>query len=501
MSGTGSATGRRYRFGPRDTTGLLLGLGPAQCGALGVGILLAGTLLTRGAPLPIVITPVAIAACVCFGRWNGQPIHQLVPTALAWWVTERTGCDRWYAPIHPHSTRSEGRQLVLPQPLDGLELIEARTRVGSPCGLVLDRRERTATIVLRPHATRFSLCDPDEQDRLVAMWGDVLAGFCTERATVGRVRWLEYAAPGQSTGTLAYLDEHTNTKRPATERPAVADYRDLVQRAAPASSNHEVLLAITVEQRRLRRMHRAAGEAGLVDVTIGTAELVAQRLDRAELGPAPALTVGELGIALRVRLDPYGILRPTGDASLAALAGFVPPANAGPMVMQAAWDHVRIDRAFHAAYLIAEWPRLDVPANWLEPLLLHAGGIRTIAMHYEPVAPSRSARRVDRDAVKLTADEEQRARSGFRIGARHQRAHDDVDARERELVAGYAELEYVGLVIITAPTLDELRDAGEDYEQVALGAGIELRRLDGRHDLAVACALPVGGGIATRRIP
>ena len=70
-----------------------------------------------------------------------------------------------------------------------------------------------------------------------------------------------------------------------------------------------------------------------------------------------------------------------------------------------------------------------MPPNWMESLLLHAGGIRTIAVHYEPVAPSRSRRIVDRDSVKLTTDEEQRTRTGFRITARHCRAESETLAR------------------------------------------------------------------------
>ena len=130
---------------------------------------------------------------------------------------------------------------------------------------------------------------------------------------------------------------------------------------------------------------------------------------------------------------------------------------------------------------------------------MHAGGIRTVAVHYEPVAPSRSQRAIDRDTVKLASDEEQRSRSGFRIGARHRRAQSDVLEREAEIVAGYGEFEYVGFVAVTARDLDELDRSCAEYEQVAAQAGMELRRLDARHDLALTCALPMGRGIAPRR--
>ena len=153
----------------------------------------------------------------------------------------------------------------------------------------------------------------------------------------------------------------------------------------------------------------------------------------------------------------------------------------------------------HAAYVIAEWPRLDVPPAWMEPLLLHAGGIRTVSVHYEPVAPSRSQRAIERDSVKLASDEEQRSRSGFRVGARHRRAQSDVLEREAEIVAGYGEFEYVGFVVVTAHDVDELERSCAEYEQVAAQTGLELRRLDARHDLALPCVLPMGRGLAARR--
>jgi len=133
-------------------------------------------------------------------------------------------------------------------------------------------------------------------------------------------------------------------------------------------------------------------------------------------------------------------------------------------------------------------------------MLLQAGGVRTFAIHYEPVAPSRSQRRVDRDSTRLAADEEQRTRGGFRIGARHRRAQAAVLERESELVAGFFELEYAGFVTVTAADVDTLERSCAEYEQTAAQAGLELRPLDGRHDLALVCTLPVGRGLAPRRI-
>jgi len=65
--------------------------------------------------------------------------------------------------------------------------------------------------------------------------------------------------------------------------------------------------------------------------------------------------------------------------------------------------------------------------------------------------------------------------------------------------AGYAELEFTGFVIVTADDRDSLEASCSEYEQVAAQSGLELRRLDGRHDLALPCLLPVGRGLARRR--
>src|SRR5581483_7795547 len=106
---------------------------------------------------------------------------------------------------------------------------------------------------------------------------------------------------------------------------------------------------------------------------------------------------------------------------------------------------------------------------------------------------------VDREATKLVSDEEQRARSGFRIGARHRRQQEALAAREAELVAGYSELGFAGFLTVTAADPDQLDRACADYEQAAAQVGLALRRLGGRHAVGLLCALPIGRGVRARR--
>ena len=76
----------------------------------------------------------------------------------------------------------------------------------------------------------------------------------------------------------------------------------------------------------------------------------------------------------------------------------------------------------------------------------------------------------------------------------------ELAARESELVSGYCELEFCGLVTVTATTLDQLERSCAEWEQVAAHAGLELRRLNGQHDVAFACTLPVGIGPSRRSV-
>lgn len=498
---------RHYRFGPRDRTGWLLGLDGVQCIAMGFGVLVSGVMLNARLPAPAVLAPLLCAATFAFGRWNERSVHELAPVALGWAAARVTGDALWFAPAPRHRTtkRRDAPDLQLPPVLAGLAIAEAReadwTRRGRAAGaaIVRDKSEGTLSATLRVRGREFALCERDAQERQLHLWGDALAAFCTERGSVARLRWTEWAAPAGLDEQLAYLEERA---QPDDQSPPVAEYRGLLAQAGPMSTEHEVLVTVTVDQRRLRLPRRSAPdrEVAAEKALMDEMQLLSSRLESAGLIVDLPLCPGEVAEVLRARLDPFGAagIR-TGRRSLAHLAGFVSVSNAGPLAVRAEWDSVRVDRAVHAAYVVAEWPRLEVPPNWMEPLLLHAGGVRTVAVHYEPVAPSRAQRQVDRETVKLASDEEQRTRTGFRIGARHRRAQSEVLEREAELVAGYGEFEFVGFVIVTAADIDALDRSCAEYEQAAAQSGLELRRLDGRHDLALACALPIGRGIAPRR--
>lgn len=500
-------SGRMYRFPPLDRTGWLLGLSGAQCVILAAGTLTAGLLLDARAPAPAVLAPLAVAVTAAFAPWEGRPAHQWLPALARASFLRLTGRHAWVAELPFLSGRPDDARRPPPLPpfLDGLTLTDAGSRAGpggsatSPGGVaaVHDRRHRTVSASLRAGGCGFALLERAEQDRLVALWGDLLAGFCAERSAVVSVRVTEWAGPTP----LSEFERFADQRRRAPTGSAVDSYRELLADAGEQAARHDVLVTVTVALHRLRR-HRGKANAQetAIAVLVEELRLLTGRLEAAGVDVAGPLSLAETAEAIRLRADP-NVVRAARrrNRSLAAMAGLVSPWNWGPLATQLEWDRLRVDGALHRTYWVAEWPRLDVPANWLEPLLLHAGGTRTFTVHCEPVPPSRSRRRIDRDATRLAADGEQRSRAGFRVGARHHRTEAAVLEREAELVAGHAELEYAGFLTVTAATGEELERSCADYEQAAAQAGLELRPVNGQHDLGFVCALPLGRGLTTRR--
>lgn len=489
-----SGAARTYRFPARDRTGWLIGLQATQCVILGFGVFASGVLLNLGAPAPVIVVVAVVSVVAAFAPVGGRPGYAWAPVAVSWIAGRRGGV--WTAKVPRFTAGGPVReQPEWPPFLDGVDVQEHDGwRPSTTMAVVTDRRAGTATAILRVAGREFALIDRSEQERLLAGWGDALAGFCKERSPVRAVRWFEWSAPADPGAHLRWSRDHIG---PSADPATVDAYLDLVGAAGAMSTRHETLVSVTVAAPGGRGLFRRTGERRadrLIDTLRDELRLLANRLDATGLAVDPPVTATELVGLLRARLDPFEAgNRASGGRTLAEMAG-LRVRHAGPMATRREWTRVVVDGSSHAAFAVAEWPRLDVPANWMEPLLLHAGGVRTVAVHMEPVPPSSSQRRVDKDSTRLTVDAEQRARSGFRIGAQHRRTESDVAAREAELVAGYCELEFCAVVTVSASDADSLERSCAEWEQIAGQAGLVLRRLNGQHDAALACSLPVGIG-------
>jgi hypothetical protein len=498
VSDTTSA--RTFRFGPLDRSGLILGVTGRQAAALGTAAVLAGWLLDRHAPAPFVLTPLLVAAVVAFARVGGDAAVDLLPVWAGFAGRAVLRRNRWLAPI-PSRRAGQSPPVVpaLPSFMAGLVLVDAGPVPWAPArlasvGAVVDRRAGTVCATVPVRTGGFCLLDRSEQERLISGWGDALGGFCQERSAVASVRWTESMAPVGLDGCRRFLADYGRGMTDALE-----DYRQLLDDVEATSSGHQALVTVTVAERRVRRSGGQRGVAA-TDALLEEVRLLTARLRAAGLDADVPLSPAELADTIRRRVDPYVTPVPGTSPSVASAAGIVSMSRAAPLATDMAWSHARVDSSAHRSFWISEWPRLDMPPNWIEPLLMQPGAVRTISVLYEPVPPGRSRRQVDREATKLASDEEQRARSGFRIGARHRRQQGALAEREAELVAGYAELCFAGFLTVSSPDPNDLDYACGEYLQAAAQSGLELRPLHGRHDLGLLCTLPVGRGLAERRL-
>lgn len=481
---------RLYRLEPLDASGVFLGLGVVQCALLGTGMLLAVLAISAGLPVPVAALPLAAGAGASFARVHGHLAWEWLPLGVGWvWAGVGRG-RRWAAPL-PLWPTDAGRQPPLPPCLAGLDVIEVPWRPGTQLGAIRDKQTQTLTaLVPVAGGPKFVVESGHEQERLLAGWGEVLSQFATEQSPVTHLGWSDLARPSRLAQHLAWLpDDPQGDQVPA----ALATYRELLEVSAMTAMTHDVVLTLTVGRDRLgrgnggRRPHDRLAHA-LTKAVDG----LLRGLRSAGVETDTPLDPAGLHNLLRIRVDPTRGVYP-GRGRLAERLGLVAPSASGPLIVETNWRSVRIDAAWHRTWWVASWPRLAVPASWLEPFLSADGAVaRTMTVTMQPVPTHQSRRRIERDLVKLDSDAATKEEHGRRIDARHRRATEALLEREQELVAGYAEMSYVGLVSIAAASEDDLEEHAQIVEQLAHESGMDLRVLDGRQDLAWAAALPLG---------
>lgn len=481
---------RTYRLEPLDTSGVFLGLGLVQCALVGAGITLGVGAVTAGLPLPVAAMPVAAATAAAFTRTRGHATWEWLPLLAGWCITRARRSHRWTAPL---PLWSGGTEVSAPMPpcLDGLDIVDVDWRAGTTLGAVRDRARRTLTAVVAVSGPQFVVEPGAEQERLLAGWGDLLGQFAVERGVVAHLAWSDLARPSGMQDHIQWLDDR---ERGTPNDTAAASYRELLDVGTTAAINHESVVALTVAQERLTRHGRSPGSAGdqLARALVTSVEALLRGLRSAGLDAGDPFDATGLQRLVRLRIDPVSAPPRERRGRLVERLALVRSSTAGPLAVEAGWRDLRVDGAFHRTWWIGTWPRLAVPPAWLEPFLSGGGITRSMTVYLQPVPTHQSRRRIERDLVKLESDAVTKEDKGRRVDARHRRATQALLDREDELVAGYPEMGYVGLVTLSARTQDELDEHAEIVEQLARETGMDLRVLDGRQDVAWAAALPLG---------
>ncbi|GAA2066516.1 hypothetical protein GCM10009801_13050 [Streptomyces albiaxialis] len=321
-------------------------------------------------------------------------------------------------------------------------------------------------------ARAFALLDPATQSANVTGWGRTLAALA-RTGHVARVQVLERTVPDSGDALYRYWSEHGDEQTPL----AGAVYRDLLQAAGPAAAPHEAYVALALDMKAARRLINQGG-GGLTGAFAILTQLTStfdQAARHAGLTPGGWLSAHEVAAVIRTAYDP---------ASSAALDQWSPsgrpqadPAAAGPVVLVEKSDHVQTDTAHHATYWIENWPRTETSPGFLHQLLFASGVRRTLSLTYTPKGLDSALKDAQRKKASVIADAAERQRKGQVDSEEDAVEYADVKERERQLIAGHADVAVTGLLTVSAESTDDLNSACAAIETAAVASMTDLRRL------------------------
>ena len=266
------------------------------------------------------------------------------------------------------------------------------------------------------------------------------------------------------------------------------------------ATRHEALLTVTVEQRRLRRRRHRRRHHRLRRCCSRTYGCWPHGWSPPASSVDAPLSPKELAAVFRSRLDPFstpGVDRqtkpgrtspasacPTRDRSRCGRRGTTSPST-GPCMR---------------ATSSPSGPDSTCRPNWLEPLLLHAGGIRTSRSTTNRCPrPGRSGRSTATPPGSPPTRSNAPAPGSASAPVTGAPRPPSLE-REAELVAGYARAR-VRRLRRSSPRRP--RRARTVLRRVRAGrrpGGLELRRLDGRHDLGLSARSRSAAASRRRRV-
>lgn len=479
---TGSLTGTpgpapastRVRFGRRQQRGLLLGLSPARVACVAVAaITITAAVFLAGVLGVALVAPLWIGVlALAFFRHCDRPLVEVLPTLGHYLARRIARQDRFRAsPDHPRP----GGTMALPGEAAALRFLADPT---SQAALVHDPHGATVTVIAHVEHTAYVLLSPDEQARRVSGWSRALAGLAAS-GRCRRLQVLDLAAPDTGEGIVGWWRGH----RASSDTPFASEqYEELMCTRAPAAATHQTLVAVALQVPNRLLWAKGTGSArGL--------ELVRQEMSAFEAGLRAAdlrlvewLRPHALADVIRGAYDP---LRPTGTTVGSLRA-------AGPVAIDEHWDRLDHDSGCSAVLWISEWPRIDVPADFLHALVFQPGVRKTLSITATPLSSRQAMRDIRRAKVEHVTDAAQKARIGAIADLADAAELDDVLDRERALINGHADMRFTGLIVVTARDDNELDAAVTQIERAAVQSGCETRRLLGQQARAfTAAALPL----------
>jgi hypothetical protein len=471
---------RAVQFSRLTRRGILLGLSLPQLIVLAIGVLsIVGALYAGGGILLAWTAPVwVLCAVLAWTPIGGKKLIEWVPVTVRRLL--RTAARQTAFRLRVVKPRPAA---TLALPGDAAALREWEDPE-TGAAMIHDPHAQTLTAIVAVSHPAFVLLDPGEQERRVTTWGRVLATACRS-GRIARLQICERTLPDGGSGLVEWWRRHGRDDESWTSTV----YRELIDRAGPAGERHATTISVALDMRAAARQIRTSGGGitGAAEVLRQEMTTLTTALRAAELAITGWLTPAEVAVILRAAYDPAAAASLERHRDIGRSL-----ATAGPVAVTETWDRLRSDSAHHAVLWISEWPRSQVYAGFLAPVLLSSGIQRAFSLICTPIRSDQAARDIRKKKTELISDAAQRQKMGQIEDASQTAEYGDVLQQEADLTAGHGVLRYTGLISISAPTVDELDTAVAAIEQAAIQASCETRRLVGQQAQAfTVAALPL----------
>lgn len=513
MSTTQQSRPRTYFGWQAERVAFLYGMSGQRFAMLGAAVLsavwpLAMSNLSAG----VVTWPAAVVlAVLAFLRVGGRTVDEWLTAVVSYGLLRAQGQHKFasaaFAPPAKAAPPGAPRPADLPGVLAPVRILRADMPGGEPIAVVHHRHDRTYTAVARVRFPGIGLVDTARREQRVAGWGALLSGLCVQGASIVRVQAMQRLLPESGAALRRWHADHSAPDAPAITKSITAE---LLATATLATSDREAYLAFTLDARRAARTikHAGGGDIGAAAVLTRQVRALAGSVSGADLQIEAWLGPRELAEVIRTAFDPHSgrHLAERRAAATGPLAGGdglpagVDPAVAGPAAAEAQPGAYVHDGARSVTFWVHDWPRNEVYATALAPLLGEGQHRRAFSLHVEPLGPREAEREVMRERTARSVAVRMRQRSGQIVPEHEQQALDRARAQDVERAAGHGLVRFAAYVTVTVDNPDDLEDACAALEADAAAARIELRRMWFAQDIGfVMSALPLGFGLPRKR--
>lgn len=486
---------RPVTYSRRPTQGFILNIDVPGAVVIGAaGVITVAVFLARGI-LPglgtlLLMVPVAATGIV---KVHGLSLITWVRWAAAYHWRRIMGRTRFRRTIPLEQPLVHG-ELVLPGAAHRYQVWEA------PGGeaVIWDAEKQTASITCMVASQGLAAHDiqgisPEERQNDLLQFMQV-AGSWTRRSQIRRVSMLERTRPGTIERQQHDLDR----------QEATGAARDSYQEALRLVEPHVVFrpqhLTVTLDcasgaGRAAVKAH-GGGKAGVLALAQQEIQATGHALRTSGFTRVAWVSPREWGAWGRSIIDPASDPR----MDVRGRTGFagVLPELAGPMSWDERKDFVETDSAYHRAYWIPEYPRIDVLPGFLGQLALAETATGQPVRHTlqvigapTPLASALKDIEEQRETWKTNADV--RSRQGKDTTIADNVDWENLDKDEHALIAGHGQIRFSGFVTVSAPSYEELLSSCSSMELAAAQASVEMMCLTYQQGAAlIAAAYPAG---------